>query len=152
MRIVIDMQGAQTSSRFRGIGRYTLSFARSIAKHCGSHEVILALNGNFSETIDPIRAAFHGVLPQANIRVWYAPVPTEEKQSQNDWRRNNAEIIREAFLASLMPDIIHVGSFFEGYADNAATSIRRLNKTCPVSVTLYDLIPLLNPGSYFQPN
>lgn len=25
MRIIIDMQGAQTESRFRGIGRYTMS-------------------------------------------------------------------------------------------------------------------------------
>jgi hypothetical protein len=28
MRIVIDMQCAQTESRFRGIGRYTSTFAR----------------------------------------------------------------------------------------------------------------------------
>ena len=27
MRIVIDMQGAQTESRFRGIGRYSLALA-----------------------------------------------------------------------------------------------------------------------------
>ena len=73
MRIVIDMQGAQTESRFRGIGRYTLSFAQAIVRNRGEHEVILALSGLFPDTIEPIRAAFDGLLPQENIRVWYAP-------------------------------------------------------------------------------
>ena len=31
MRIVIDMQGAQTESRFRGIGRYTLSMTQALS-------------------------------------------------------------------------------------------------------------------------
>jgi hypothetical protein len=36
MRIVIDMQGAQTESRFRGIGRYTMSFSQAVAR--ASHQ------------------------------------------------------------------------------------------------------------------
>ena len=49
MRIVIDMQGAQTESRYRGIGRYTLSLAQGIARNRGEHEIMLALNGLFPE-------------------------------------------------------------------------------------------------------
>ena len=49
MRIVIDMQGAQTESRFRGIGRYTLSFAQAIARNRGEHKVLLALSGLFQK-------------------------------------------------------------------------------------------------------
>ena len=152
MRIVIDMQGAQTESRFRGIGRYTLSFARSIAKNRGDHEVILALNGLFPDTIEPIRAAFDDLLAPENIRVWYAPAPLQEKHAGNDLRRSTAELIREAFLASLQPDVIHICSLFEGYVDDAATSIGRLDTTTLVSVTLHDLIPLLNPDQYLKPN
>lgn len=152
MRIVIDMQGAQTESRFRGIGRYTLSFARSIAKNRGDHEVILALSGLFPDTIEPIRAAFHGLLAQENIRVWYAPAPVQEQQTDNGLRRCNAELIREAFLASLQPDVIHICSLFEGYVDDAVVSIGRLDTASRVTVSLYDLIPLLNPGHYLQPN
>ena len=74
MRMVIDMQGAQTESRFRGIGRYTLSLALAIARNRGEHEIILALSGLFPETIEPIRAAFDHLLPQENIRVWHASV------------------------------------------------------------------------------
>ncbi len=82
MRIVIDMQGAQTESRFRGIGRYTMSFTQAIVRNRGKHEVFLALSGMFPHTIEPIRAAFHGLLPQENIRVWHAPGPVMREPRQ----------------------------------------------------------------------
>jgi glycosyltransferase involved in cell wall biosynthesis len=152
MRIVIDMQGAQTESQFRGIGRYTMSFSQAVARRRGEHKIILALSGLFPDTIEPIRAAFDGLLPQENIRVWYAPGPVQECEPGNESRRETAECIREAFLASLSPDVIHISSLFEGYVDDAVTSIGRFDKTTLVSVTLYDLIPLLNPDHYLKPN
>jgi len=152
MRIVIDMQGAQTESRFRGIGRYTLSLAQAIVRNRGEHEIILALSGLFSDTIEPIRAAFDGLLPQENIRVWYAPGPVRECEPGNDWRREVAERIREAFFASLRPDVVHVSSLFEGYVEDAVTSIGVFAPQIPTAVTLYDLIPLLNPEAYLKPN
>ena len=152
MRIVIDMQGAQTESRFRGIGRYTLSLAQAVVRNRGEHEIILALSGLFAETIEPIRAAFEGLLPQENIRVWYAPGPVQESQPGNEWRREVAERIREAFIASLKPDVLHLSSLFEGYVDDAVTSIGVCAPLIPTVVTLYDLIPLLNPDTYLKPN
>lgn len=152
MRIVIDMQGAQTESRFRGIGRYTLSFTQAIVRNRGEHEVLLALSGLFPDTIEPIRAAFEGLLPQENIRVWYAPGPVREIEPNNVWKHEVAEFVREAFLISLKPDLVHISSFFEGYWTDAVTSIGRFEQAPPVSVTLYDLIPLMNPGDYLRPN
>ncbi len=140
MRIVIDMQGAQSESRLRGIGRYTLSFAQAIARNRGEHEVFLALSGLFPETIEPIRAAFDDLLPQENIRVWYAPGPVRESEAENKSRREIAELIREAFLASLNPDVIHISSLFEGYVDDAVTSIGRFDQNTPVSISIYDPI------------
>ena len=152
MRIVIDMQGAQSSSRFRGIGRYTMSFTQALVRNRGDHVIILALNGLFPNTIEPIRAAFDSLLPQKNIRVWHAPGPVRDYESENEGRRKVAEVIREAFLASLQPDIIHISSLFEGFVDDAVTSIGRFDQRTPVSVSLYDLIPLLNPEKFLDPN
>ncbi len=152
MRIVIDMQGAQTESRFRGIGRYTMSFAQAVVRNRGEHEIFLALSGLFPDTIEPIRAAFDSLLPQENIRVWHAPGPVKESTLGNDTRREVAELVREAFLASLQPDVIHVTSLFEGYVDDAVTSIGCFDTHTPVSAVLYDLIPLLNPDQYLTPN
>jgi len=150
MRIVIDMQGAQTESRFRGIGRYTLSLAQAIVRNRGEHEIILALNGLFPDTIEPIRAVFDGLLPQENIRVWYAPGPVRECEPGNEWRREVAERIREAFLAGLRPDVVLVSSLFEGLDCDAVTSVGVLDADTPVAVILYDLIPLISPDVHFK--
>jgi hypothetical protein len=49
MRIVIDMQGAQIESSFRGIGPYSLPLALGIARNADAHEVWLVLNAAFQE-------------------------------------------------------------------------------------------------------
>ena len=154
MRIVIDMQGAQTESRFRGIGRYTLSFVKAVVRNRGDHEIILVLNGLFPETLADIRSSFKGLLPQENILVWHARGPVKDCIEENENRREQAELIREFFIASLQPDLVHISSLFEGYVDNAITSLCRLDQDTPtpISVTLYDLIPLLNPEQYLKPN
>ena len=152
MRIVIDLQGAQTESRFRGIGRYSLSLALAIARNCGTDELILALNGLFPETIIPIREAFDGVLPPENIRVWSAVGPIRECDPANGQRRDIAEHLREAFLASLNPDIVLITSLFEGWGDDAVGSIGRREAEFPMAVILYDLIPLINPDPHFRSN
>lgn len=145
MRIVLDLQGAQTpNTRFRGIGRYVLSLALAIARNRGEHEIFIALNGLFPESIEPIRAAFDGILPQEHIRVWYSA-------NENDWSHQTAELIHEAFLAHLKPDIVLVGSFFEGSnGGGVATSIGRLSKTIPVAVVMHDLIPLVYSEHYLH--
>lgn len=151
MRIVIDLQAAQsTGSRTRGIGRYSLSLALAIARNRGEHEVLIALNGLFPGTIEPIRAAFDGLLPQENIRVWSAVSPVASIDTDNDWRRNSAELVREAFLASLRPDVVHVSSLFEGLVDDAVTSISALSGSIPTAVTLYDLIPYIHRQPYLE--
>ena len=152
MRIVIDMQGAQTESRFRGIGRYTMSFTQALVRNQGEHEIILALNGLFPDTIEPIRAVFDGMLPQENIRVWKTPGPVSEAEAGNEARRRVAELVREAFLASFQADVVHLSSLFEGYIDDAVTSIGRFDRNTPVSVSMYDLIPFLNQDQYVKQN
>lgn len=151
MRIVIDLQAAQsTGSRSRGIGRYSLSLALAMVRNRREHDVLIALNGLFPDTIEPIRTAFEGLLPQENIHVWSAAAPVASMDIANDWRRQSAELVREAFLASMRPDIVHVSSLFEGLVDDAVTSIGELSRTIPTAVTLYDLIPYVQRKPYLE--
>jgi glycosyltransferase involved in cell wall biosynthesis len=152
MRIVIDMQGAQTESRLRGIGRHTLSLTKAIARNRGEHEIVLALNGLLSESIEPIRSIFDGLLPQENIRVWHTLGPLRAFDPGNEWRRAVAEVIREAFIESLRPDVIFIPSLFEGFVDDAVTSVGAFDQRTPTVITLYDLIPMMNPDLYFSPS
>lgn len=139
MRIVIDMQGAQAEHRFDRAGRSALSLATAIARQGGTHEVILALNGLFPGTVEPIRAAFGELLPQAQIRVWYAAGPLAARDAGNEGRRAFAESVREAFLASLGADVVLVTSWFEGYASDAVTSAGAFAPHPPAAVLVHDL-------------
>lgn len=147
MRIVIDVQGAQGRNRLRGIGRYSLDFALAVARNRGRHEVLIALNDLLPDTIAEIRAAFDGLLPREAFRVWTAPGPVEFADRSNAGRARDAELIREAFLASLEPDAIVVTSLFEGLGDDIAMSVGQF-VDLPTAVVLYDLIPLNNPAIY----
>ncbi len=152
MRIVIDLQGCQTYARFRGIGRYSLALARELARQAGDDEIWIALNGLLADTVEPLRAAFDGLVPQERIAVWRPPRRVSPNDSLNPWRWEAAERIRETFLASLRPDIVHVASLFEGerYRIDAATSIGVQEPGLPTAVTLYDLIPLTYPELYLN--
>lgn len=148
MRIIIDLQCSQSESRYRGIGHYSLSLAEAIVRNRGEHQIILVLSGLLPEAIQTIRVYFENLLPQENIKIWYAPQPGLYSNQASMFMRKSVELIREMFIASLKPDVVHVMSFFEGYIDNAVTSINEYTSLNTI-VTLYDLIPL-NYEEYFE--
>jgi glycosyltransferase involved in cell wall biosynthesis len=153
MRIVIDMQGAQTESGFRGIGRYTLSLVRAIVENkSNKEEIFLVLNSSFPESIISIRDEFKGLLPEENIRIWHAIGSIDALKTPCLWRSILAETIREFFIESLRPDIILLTSLFEGYGDAAVTSINSYRKGLPTAVIFYDLIPLIFSKEYLDPD
>ena len=151
MRIVIDMQGAQsTGSRNRGIGRYVRAFVGGLIRNRGPHQIVLALSDLFPETIEPLREQFGADIGQDNIRVWTAPAPVMHLDHGNDFRRRSAELLREAFLASLSPDVVLVTSLFEGLDCDAVTSVGLLSARIPTAAILYDLIPLIHRRPYLE--
>lgn len=151
MRIVIDMQGAQTSfSRKRGVGRYTIDLIKAIALNSTEHEIILALNGAFPDIIDPIRVEFEGILPRKNIRVWQQLFDTAAINPKNIWRRKAGEILREEFLNSLKASIIFSTNLQEGLFDPACTSVKTLPTDSIIVSTLHDVIPLIYPKQYLS--
>ena len=150
MRLVIDLQGAQSESRGRGIGRYSRSLALAMAAEAGEHEVLIALNGSFTEATAELRDAFAPVLPPEQIKLWYGPGRQTASLEADAPRRRAAERIRAAFLATLKPDLLLVASLFEGFSDDAvATFPPDLNGPPTVSIC-YDLIPLLRPDIYLE--
>lgn len=143
MRIVIDLQSPQGTSKNRGMGRYTLCLAQAMARLAEGHELWIALNGLFPDTVDTLRAAFDGLVPPERVVVWEAPGPVTWIDPNDAWRREAAELIRESFIAGIRPDVVHVASLFEGFSDDCVTSVGRGFHTAPTVVTLYDLIPLI---------
>lgn len=147
MRILLDLQGVQSESRFRGIGRYSLALAKEMARQAGDDDLWVCLNDGFPDTIATLRSEFSGLIPTHKFCVFNTPQPTFERQPTNSWRARTSEVIREAFLADLNPDVVHISSLFEGWIDQVVTSVGELSNQ-PTAVTLYDLFPLLNKQSY----
>jgi glycosyltransferase involved in cell wall biosynthesis len=126
MRIVLDLQGAQCGSSLRGACRYySLALAQAIARAGVQHEVWLALNGRIPESIEPLHAAFANLIPQERIRLFELPGPVAERDFANSWRKQAAELLREKFFADLHPDIVHVSTLFEGFANEAVALCRQ---------------------------
>jgi len=151
MRIVIDLQGAQTSfSRNRGVGRYTMDLVKAMVLDPNGNEIFLALNGAFPDTIEAIRAQFNSILPQENIRVWQQFFDTTAINPKNNWRKNAGEILREEFLNSLEGDIVFSTNLQEGIFDAACTSVKIIPTDSLICSTLHDVIPLIFPDSYLN--
>ena len=83
MRLVIDLQAAQSASRLRGIGRYSLALAESLARLQGDHEIVITLSDAFPEMLVPLRARFEPLVGVENVRVWSAPMPVRGDDPEN---------------------------------------------------------------------
>lgn len=150
MRILIDMQGCQSSSRRRGIGRYSMSLAKAMVRNAGDHEIWLLINGLLQDSVADIKGAFKDMIPDERMFVFHVPGPVSELDDRHLSNAREAELIRETVINLIEPDVVHLTSLFEGFVDDTVTSVRRLSWGPPVAVTLYDLIPWVNADHYFQ--
>jgi glycosyltransferase involved in cell wall biosynthesis len=150
MRILIDLQGAQSGSRYRGIGRYSSALAKAIIRNRGDHDVFILLNRLLGDINDYIIEEFSSILPADRIAVFSAPSPVAGLISENSWRRGTAELIREWMINDVEPDVLLITSLFEGAMDDSITSIRRIESSTKTVVVLYNLLPFLNPEEYLD--
>jgi glycosyltransferase involved in cell wall biosynthesis len=147
VRIVLDLQACQTAdSRTRGRGRYSMALAKAMARQSGAHDIWLALNGRFPDTIEPIRREFRDLIPRERVAVFEMPAGIAGRDPKNAWRMRAAEALHDHFLARLRPDVVHVSSLFEGFAEDAVAATGSQDFTN--AVTLYDLIPLVRSDVY----
>lgn len=147
MRIVIDLQSCQSGSRLGGIGRYSIELTKAMACQTGQHELWLVLNSMLPNAIAETRHAFSDLIPQDRIKVFDAS-PNIAELTNNKTKVRAAELIREDFLNSLKPDIVHISSLFEGLQEDVITSVGLLYPGSRTAVTLYDLIPLVQRERY----
>lgn len=151
MRIVIDMQGAQTKfSGHRGVGRYTENLVASFLRINNRHEVILALNGKFQDSVDRLRYEFSGLLPQKNIVVWQNFFDAAEINGPEDCLVDVGYVIREVFLNSFAPDVIFSTNLQEGLIEMAPTSVHRIEFPVLYCTTLHDLVPFYYEDLYLS--
>ncbi|MDF4002839.1 glycosyltransferase family 1 protein [Luteibacter sp. PPL552] len=143
MKITLDMQGVQTESRHRGIGRYCLAITQALFELArGRHDIDLLFNAALDgadeaiDTLDCVRNA----IPWRSV----GPIRhTASHNRHNAARREAAERVFSLALESRDPDVVWLGSVVEGFADDALVPHTRPQAF--MVATLYDLIPLHDP-------
>ena len=146
MRILIDLQGCQSGSRFGGIGRYSMSLAKAMLRLGSKHEISLLLNSRLPNE-NAIRAEFADLMPQQNILTFDVPAYVAAENNLPAYTQIG-ELIREKRIAEINPDVLHIASLFEGAGEDVVTSVGLLFPAARTAVTLYDLIPYLEQETY----
>jgi glycosyltransferase involved in cell wall biosynthesis len=149
VKFVLDLQACQSpESSKRGIGRYSLSLAKAMVANAGTHDFFIVLSGVLEEEIERLRDEFDGLIPQSRILVWEGIDHVAAINQENRFRRHAATMLREQFISSLNPDVVHIASLFEGLAEDIVSSVPHLPSSALHAVTLYDLIPLASKANY----
>ncbi len=148
MRILVDLQSAQSGSRHGGIGRYSMDLLRSMLENHKQHDFHILLNSLMPDGISDIYAALYGLIPRGNFHIFTVPGPVCRAEKDNESRSIVSKLIRDAFVAKINPDVVHITSLIEGYMDEVVVSTAHQYYKGPVFVTLYDLIPLVEKDRY----
>jgi len=125
--ILVDMQGYQSLSKTRGIGRYTKNFVKALCKY---EDVTLLYNASLDiSLINEFNAKYY-MFHTSGIK-------------EADY------LLREKLINDINPDIVLLTSLFEGFSDASVTSVKRL---CDIktAVIVYDLIPLIYKDEFLS--
>ncbi|MFM9901888.1 MAG: glycosyltransferase [Polaromonas sp.] len=143
----MDLQSCQSGSRLGGIGRYSIELAKAMAKRGEEHDFFVVLNSILSTSIPEVRSAFSNLIPQDRIKVFDTP-PGIAELTNSKAKVRAAELIREKYISTLNPDVLHITSLFEGLQEDVITSVDCIFPGKRTAVTLYDLIPLIQRDRY----
>jgi glycosyltransferase involved in cell wall biosynthesis len=149
MKIVVDLQPLQTPfSANRGVGRYTENLITSFLAGNSEHEVLLALNAAFQESIPTIRNKFKGLIEPSQIVTWHNHMLSAAARRPNPVIIRSAEIVRETFLSHFKPDVVLCTNLQEGLFDSAVTHTPIAPSFAKFVSTLHDMVPYHYAGDY----
>lgn len=148
MKLLLDLQGVQSQSRHRGIGRYTLALSRAFLEQAApQHDIRLLFNTRFDAPTDSLIATLgHHARPERCVMV-DVPEGVRAQPGGNAWLRKAAARVMQHAIESQEADVVWYSSPIEGYNDDAVLPAAQPAGVASVA-TLYDLIPLHDADAY----
>lgn len=153
MRLLIDMQAAQSGSRKRGLGRYTTALTSALIPQAeaAGWTVHLLVNTVFNATIPGLQRLYPSLHSTGRIHCFAGLRHSAIGDPNGAWRKEASGALWDMAVAGLAPDIVLRPSLFEGEDDNFAHGRGMHTARAQVGV-LHDFIPALMPEVYFEPN
>jgi len=153
VRLLIDLQGAQTDTRFHGIGRYSVDFSLALTEVASSdHEVWLLVNTAYPDSARELRAMFAPWVPPERVLNFAPPTPLEADVYDDRPMRTTAELIWAHLLRSIEPDCVVVTSLMYSLGSDVVTCMSDRAAAPDVeartAMIVYDLIPWLRSETY----
>lgn len=145
MRLVIDLQTLQSESRHRGIGRYSQGLAQAMVQATSGIDVTALQNAAMPIASGEDGSMLDGALPRGRVSVFAGLPGTRGLAPEGRSRAAASDIIRDAHVDRLAPDVVHTASPFDGLGDDTVVGAAGLHRSHLTAVTVFDLIPFENP-------
>lgn len=141
LRLWLDGQCLQTSSRMRGIGRYVGGFIRGLVEQSSGVDLHVSLNAAMPQQAVAARDFLSRWLKPENIHVWHGVVEQGEAIEGLTAKRRLSEIAIAYHVSCLRPDIAISASPFEGAYDQSVPFLPSDFGEIPTASIFYDAIP-----------
>lgn len=141
MKLWIDGQCLQTSSRLRGIGRYVQEFIRALSEAKCGIDLSISFNAGMVDEALAARDYVQRWIDEANIYVWNGVAEAGEAYGGYTEKRRLSEVAIAHHVACLNPDVALSASPFEGGGDPAVPLAPNSVSGIPVASFFYDAIP-----------
>ncbi|WP_431304608.1 glycosyltransferase [Sediminicoccus sp. BL-A-41-H5] len=150
MRLLLDLQGVQGAARHAGLGRYSLELARALVRGRGPHEVQILLNMRLADSAARLAAEFAPLLGAQGILRWTAPEGCAAGLHPQAPLRRLTENLRAEVISAAAPDLLHLGSVFEGFRHDVVTTWPAELERPRIAATVHDLIPMTLRETYLD--
>lgn len=149
MKLLLDLQALQSDSAGRGIGRYSSDLAEAmIAAAPQDVDIHVLFNGALATDFEALTDRYRRELGADRVHVFRSLTATHGLDATNAARERGARVVREAVIAGLELDAVHVASPFEGYGDSSITGRTALTEPLVCGATVYDFIPYEQSESF----
>lgn len=141
MKVWVDGQCFQSSSRVRGIGRYALEFLRAISLLDRKIDLVVSLNATQTDTALQASHMLKEAIPNAELSIWHGLETSGETQNGNSDLRQLSAYVLENHIVSHNPDVAISLSPFEGLTEPYSGFLPSSHFPVPTAGIFYDAIP-----------
>ncbi|MAN65812.1 MAG: hypothetical protein CME91_04070 [Hyphomonadaceae bacterium] len=150
MKIWVDGQCLQTSSRNRGIGRYVFEFLRALSQSASDIDLHVSLNAVMADEAIAARRELLAFLTNDHIHVWHGMTSIGEAEAGYSDARAQSQMALTHHVNCLAPDVALCASTFEGFFDPAVPLFPNAGLVPPLAAIFYDAIPYRYKDRYLR--
>lgn len=152
MKLLVDLFPCQSESRLRGIGRYTYSLIREMAKTSHPHKLVIVANASYQDQFEGLRREFTNLLPPGSFLPYRYPDLDPNLGENDPCFEVAATLLRHAYQ-SVNPDFILYPSIFEGWGEKGIVALPNngLPNSSKIAI-IHDFIPYLFPERFLEPD